>query len=101
MQTSASTIVGELTRNFPHDLLGTQTRAWEVQIAHLTRALSTHADGHIFFEFQIPRIGKRADVVLILKGIIFVLEYKMGADRYDRSARDQATDYAQIGRAHV
>ncbi len=94
LQTSASTIIGELTRNFPHDLLGTQTRAWEVEIAHLSTALASCPDGHVFFEFQIPRIGKRADVVLLLRGIIFVIEYKIGADKYDLAAIAQTTDYA-------
>lgn len=91
---STSSIIGELTRQSPHDVIGTQTRVWECQIQQLQGALRQQTDGHIFFEFQIPRIGKRADVVLVLSGIVFVLEYKLGANRYDRPALNQAMDYA-------
>lgn len=39
-------------------------------------------------------MGKRADVVLLIGGIIFVLEYKVGEDGYPRHALNQALDYA-------
>ena len=34
--------------------------------------------GEIVFEYDIPRLGKRIDVVLLLRGIIFCLEFKVG-----------------------
>jgi hypothetical protein len=39
-------------------------------------------------------MGKRADVVLILHNIVFVLEFKIGASEHTRSAFDQVEDYA-------
>ena len=39
-------------------------------------------------------MGKLADVILLIQNIIFVLEYKLGADKADRSALDQVHDYA-------
>ena len=46
------------------------------------------------FEYTIPRIGSRIDNVLIYKGIIFLLEFKVGANEYPRHGIDQAMDYA-------
>lgn len=39
-------------------------------------------------------MGKRADVVLVLGGIVFVIEFKVGATSFDRSAVEQVHDYA-------
>jgi hypothetical protein len=42
----------------------------------------------------IPRMGKRADAIIISGGQIFVIEYKVGADDYQKHAIDQVLDYA-------
>lgn len=94
LATSESSIIGELAFNYPFDLQQQQKAAWSYQIQHLSGALSREQDGAIFFEFQIPRVGKRADVVLILAGIVFVIEYKVGEAKFDRASIDQTTDYA-------
>lgn len=39
-------------------------------------------------------MGKRADVVFVVAGIIFVLEYKVGAHQFNGADRDQVLDYA-------
>ena len=39
-------------------------------------------------------MGKRADVVIISEGHVFVIEYKVGADNFQKSAVDQVMDYA-------
>ncbi|MBV8207384.1 MAG: hypothetical protein JO041_11375, partial [Acidobacteria bacterium] len=39
-------------------------------------------------------MGKRIDVVLLSGGVIFVLEFKVGATIADRDALEQAWDYA-------
>ena len=51
-------------------------------------------DGWIAFEFAIPRMGKRADVVLVAAGIVFVVEFKVGSQHFDAAASDQVVDYA-------
>ncbi|MCE2832726.1 MAG: DUF2075 domain-containing protein [Oxalobacteraceae bacterium] len=50
--------------------------------------------GWIYFEFSIPRMGKRADVVLLIGGIVFVIEFKVGSHSFDSYAIEQAHDYA-------
>jgi hypothetical protein len=60
----------------------------------MKQALQHFKTGNIFFEFVIPRMGKRADVVLVIDGVILVLEFKVGAKTFDRAAIAQAHDYA-------
>ena len=72
-----------------------QQNAWLGQIHILQSELPPFAGrGNVFFEFSVPRIGKRIDVVLVLDGVIFVLEFKVGDDQYRRSAIEQVWDYA-------
>jgi len=88
-------ILGQLTNNHHFMTLEkTQAQAWLEQIENLKNQLSVERIGQIFFEFFIPRMGKRVDVVLLIDDVIFVLEYKVGAKNHDRYAIDQALDYA-------
>lgn len=50
--------------------------------------------GYIIFEYTIPRIGNRIDNNIIYKGIIFLLEFKVGEKKYPSYAIEQVTDYA-------
>ena len=87
-------ILGELASQHQFDLDILQRNAWMEQILDLKRYLRDCRDGNIFLEFSIPRMGKRVDVLLVVKGVIFVVEYKSGAKTHDRHAIDQVTDYA-------
>ncbi len=72
---------------------GMQKMAWDVEIPYLQNELQTQ-DGQILFEYTIPRIGKRLDVVVLLNNIIFILEFKVGEDD-SKAARKQTKQYAQ------
>ncbi len=71
-----------------------QKDAWKEEIKILKDELAKIGFGHIFLEFTIPRMGKRADAVMIFSGMIFVIEFKVGADDYPKAAVDQCMDYA-------
>lgn len=72
-----------------------QKRAWKAEISILKEQLSLIGeDGSIIFEYTIPRIGSRIDVTCIIRGIIFVLEFKVNANRYLLDDEEQAVDYA-------
>ena len=58
---------------------GAQMEAWEKQIECLQRALAG-MEGRILFEFVVPRIGSRIDVVLLLEQAVVVVEFKVGTD---------------------
>ena len=87
-------ILGVLASGHHHDLEQQQRSAWLQQISILKTALSAHPKGRIFLEFYIPRMGKRADAVLITQNIVFVIEFKIGASAHASNAFDQVEDYA-------
>jgi hypothetical protein len=92
---SNDAILGALTTCHPHELDFRQRNAWIDQIQLFRQLLQVEPgfQGHLFFEFSIPRMGKRADVVLLHRGIVFVLEFKVGERHYTKYALDQALDY--------
>jgi hypothetical protein len=53
-----------------------------------------HFEGAIYFEYSIPRMGKRIDVVLLIGPAIFILEFKIGEKEFLSYAIDQVWDYA-------
>ena len=91
---SEDTILGILARNNSFDLVDLQRNAWLYEITFLKKLLHNESAGQIIFEYSIPRLGKRIDVVLLLHGIVFVLEFKVGADKYSRQDWEQVWDYA-------
>jgi hypothetical protein len=88
-------ILGQLTNQHRfRQLEQQQINSWRRQIRELKQTLVGFPDGTLLLEFEIPRIGKRVDAILILNGSILVLEYKVGAKTYDAISIDQAYDYA-------
>ncbi len=83
-----------MTRNNPFDLTDLQRNAWLYEINFLKNLLRNESSGQIIFEYSIPRLGRRIDAVLLLKGIVFVLEFKVGAKEYARQDLEQVWDYA-------
>ncbi len=86
-------IIGELTLNNPFDSTQTQNFAWAEQISIIKEKL-IGLEGHLFFEFSIPRMGKRIDVLLIIDSVVFVLEFKVGESKYHAYQMEQVWDYA-------
>lgn len=86
-------ILGTLATNSSFDTLQTQRDAWIAQIDFLRERLRG-ITGFLFFEFSIPRMGRRIDVVLLTAGIVFAIEFKVGATVFHSSAIDQVWDYA-------
>jgi hypothetical protein len=88
------TVLGELAKHNSFALDPLQRNAWLSQIELLQSQLAGSDTGWIAFEFAIPRMGKRVDVVLIIAGIVLVVEFKVGSAQFDVSAFDQVVDYA-------
>lgn len=87
-------IFGEITTNDQFSAEDLQKNTWNREIEILKRELSQFLDGYIIFEYTIPRIGNRIDNIVIYKGIIFLLEFKVGEKKYPSYAIEQVTDYA-------
>jgi len=91
--TSPNEILGQLVRSSGFSIEHTQRDAWLEEIRILKDVLSS-VDGSIYFEYAIPRMGKRIDVVLLIGSVIFVLEFKVGEREFTSYALNQAWDYA-------
>ena len=87
-------ILGELAAKHNFALENQQRYAWQQQITILQATLIGFPIGRIYFEFAIPRMGKRADVVILVGGIVFVIEFKVGSTTFDHAALEQVHDYA-------
>src|SRR5665213_801378 len=94
LNTSQDHILGQLASKHDFALDVSQRNSWIEQISTLQQNLSAFQDGSIFLEFSIPRMGKRVDVLLVIAGIIFVVECKIGAKNHEGYAIDQVMDYA-------
>lgn len=91
--TSSNTIRGEVSRHHSQDVVYQQTSAWESQIDILQAQLKDFQRGYICFELLIPRMGRRADVVLLIDGVIFVFEFKVGEFHYKAADLRQTQGY--------
>ena len=91
-------IIGGLTT--AHTLLhaslqGLQAEAWREEISLLKEILAPYIGrGHIYFEYTIPRMGRRIDVVLLLDGVVLLLEFKAFNEQYTKADIAQVWDYA-------
>ena len=65
IDSSADTIFAKLAKRNDFDLASAQRSAWVAQIDSLREALNG-LSGAIFLEFNIPRLGRRVDAVLLI-----------------------------------
>ncbi|MGE9269252.1 MAG: DNA/RNA helicase domain-containing protein, partial [Verrucomicrobiales bacterium] len=93
LQTSEREILGTMAHNGNFSLELTQRNAWEAEIQILKDQLSG-LEGHLFLEFEVPRIGSRIDAVVALGPILFILEFKVGESAIHSADLNQAWDYA-------
>ena len=68
---SVAAILGNLAANTDFDIELAQRNAWSV-----------------------PRIGSRLDAVLVSGPVLFVIEFKVGAEAFSRDDLNQVWDYA-------
>jgi hypothetical protein len=90
---SVAAILGNLAANTNFDIELAQRNAWSEQIPILKTAL-LGIEGSIFLEFVVPRIGSRIDAVLVSGPVLFVIEFKVGAEAFSRDDLNQVWDYA-------
>ena len=93
LKKSTEEIIGTITIANQFDSTLQQNWAWEEEIQILKRSLEG-LKGHIFFEFSIPRMGKRVDTLLIINNVVFVIEFKVGETHYHNYNIEQVWDYA-------
>jgi hypothetical protein len=95
MMTPGESVLGALAEASEGVLEREQRDAWLEEVRVMREALTdADARGLIAFEFAVPRVGRRIDVLMVLRHVVFVLEFKAGASRFAAEARDQVWDYA-------
>ena len=89
-------ILGALVENYNGQVQTTQIDAWKEEISIMRNVAQKleGEDGRVVFEYDIPRLGKRVDVVLLYRGIIFCIEFKVGQTSILEADIDQVFDYA-------
>ena len=91
-----ASVFGKLCDNYNGIALPSTRDSWVEEISVMKHVISNFEsdNGQIIFEYDIPRLGKRIDVVLLLRGIVFCLEFKTGESERSESEVDQVLDYA-------
>jgi hypothetical protein len=77
-----------------------QLSAWRLQLPVLRTALAdlpgrafTNPAPWIHLEFDIPRLGRRVDAVLVTDTAVVPIEFKVGAKKFQQIDYEQAWDY--------
>ena len=93
---SVDEIFGKMSRADEMDTASTQKYAWEQEIQIMKQVLQVYVNenAEIIFEYTIPRLGKRIDVVVLLRERVFVIEFKVGETEFMHQDVDQVLDYA-------
>lgn len=96
LQQSPEALLGTFVNNYHGVAMTTTNEAWADEIRIMQEVLQPwkDEDGQVIFEYDIPRLGKRIDVVLLLRGLIFCLEFKVGEREMLQSNIEQVLDYA-------
>lgn len=96
LQLSPEALLGTFVNNYHGVAMTTTNEAWADEIHIMQEVLLPwkDEDGQVIFEYDIPRLGKRIDVVLLLRGLIFCLEFKVGEREMLQSNIEQVLDYA-------
>jgi len=96
LYTDSASIYRVLDDNYHGEALTTTRDAWKAEIDIMKNVVSSlnNVDGQIIFEYDIPRLGKRIDVVLLYRGVVFCLEFKVGESKILETNIDQVLDYA-------
>ena len=88
-------IIGKLTLASQHDINDDTSNSWVEEIEILKHTLAPYKErGSVYFEYNIPRMGRRADVILVIDELIFILEFKTAGSKFTHDAITQVWDYA-------
>ena len=92
--TDTKKIHGILRQNNESYVTPEQCKAWIEQLEIMKEKLCNLDSGHVYLEFTIPRMGRRADAIFVHAGMMFLLEFKIGESQYTQADKDQCMDYA-------
>ena len=93
--TSREAVIGQLAQASAFAVEPAQLAAWGEEVDLLQKTLPPFSGrGWIFFEFVLPRLGRRIDALLVIEQWLVVIEFKVGDTSFAAAAIDQVWDYA-------
>lgn len=74
-----------------HDVNTKSTDSWVDEINVIRASLAPYKErGSAYIEYNIPRMGKRVDVISLIDNVVFVIEFKTeNTDKFSVEARRQ------------
>jgi len=100
LSANAEAVLGELTRR-QTGATPQLHRSWLHQIAILKKACGAMVQKcpdagqwGLLFEYQMFRLHRRIDAVLLAEDLVIVIEFKIGSNQYDQAGITQVEDYA-------
>jgi hypothetical protein len=103
LRASDDEVYAPLTSPHGYTLAPEQLSAWRLQLPVLRAALADFAARAeadptapapwIHLEFDIPRLGRRVDAVLVTSTAVIPIEFKVGAKKFQQADYEQAWDY--------
>jgi hypothetical protein len=100
LRASDDEVYAPLASPHGYTLAPEQLSAWRLQLPVLRAALATLAAldpaapaPWIHLEFDIPRLGRRVDAVLVTSTAVIPIEFKVGAKKFQQADYEQAWDY--------
>jgi hypothetical protein len=100
LRASDDEVYAPLASPHGYTLAPEQLSAWRLQLPVLRAALAALVSAEaaapapwIHLEFDIPRLGRRVDAVLVTSTAVIPIEFKVGAKKFQQADYEQAWDF--------
>lgn len=95
LQKEDMVVIGKLALAYSHDINDETKMSWLEELRVMRSVLKNYKNrGSVYFEYNIPRMGRRADVIVLIDDVVFVLEFKTKKSKFTHEAVTQVWDYA-------
>lgn len=95
LQKEDMVVIGKLALAYSHDINDETKMSWLEELRVMRSVLKNYKNrGSVYFEYNIPRMGRRADVIVLIDDVVFVIEFKTRKSKFTHEAVTQVWDYA-------
>lgn len=95
LQKEDMVVIGKLALAYSHDINDETKMSWLEELRVMHSVLKNYKNrGSVYFEYNIPRMGRRADVIVLIDDVVFVIEFKTRKSKFTHEAVTQVWDYA-------
>lgn len=95
LQKEDMVVIGKLALAYSHDINDETKMSWLEELRVMRSVLKNYKNrGSVYFEYNMPRMGRRADVIVLIDDVVFVIEFKTRKSKFTHEAVTQVWDYA-------